>query len=276
MCKRIFFPSFLFVVYLHSIFAIKCPSCFDISIDKNSAFLPANKSYCEKIEESAAVCRSELFINFIGIYSATINYIIAPLNALITVNGDNELVTTINVPLDIGYPFGSVLYNCYDKDLCNDKIIQKQYEQLQVLNGNKLVNELTKLLYNNKSISQRNQTECYTRNGNIEKCAIHESCQATLIIEQGRSDSLMTACIPDRRPGSISGLILQSKSVGNDYKKTIISYTCNKNTCNHPDTVKKIREILIKVDLVRSKANSMKFVSIVLFIMCIFTNIRNH
>ncbi|CAF3971281.1 unnamed protein product [Rotaria sp. Silwood2] len=267
-------PIFLIIIiYLHSISAVKCPSCVDIFIDIANTSLSIDKSYCDLIVESASICKSELFVELIDPYPAFINYITAPSNALVTGNADSELVTTINIPLDIGNPYGSVIYDCYDEDLCNDKIVQKQYEELCVRNYTKLTIELTELLYNDQTISKQQPIECYNRNNKIEKCSVGRNCQAKLIIEQGRSDLLITTSISDRRPGSTAGLSFHSKSVGNDYKKTIISYTCNKNKCNDPIIARQIRQIFVEIGLVNSKTNSLKFLSIILSMTCIIVNI---
>ncbi len=275
MCKMILISTFLVTMYLSSISAIQCPSCDDIIFDTTNASLTINRSICELTVESAALCRSELFVDLIDLYPAIIHYITAPSNALITDNSDSQLITTISIPLDAGYPYGSVLYDCYDQDLCNNNnsIIQKQYKQLSELNYTKLKIELTDLLYNNQSSLNENQIECYNRNNTIGKCYINGHCQATLIIERGRPDSLMTSCIPDRRPGSRTGITLQSKSIGNDYKKTSFSYTCSKNKCNDPAIVHQIRQILVKVNLVDSQANNSNFLSIILFLICIIINL---
>ncbi|CAF1038967.1 unnamed protein product [Rotaria sp. Silwood1] len=210
-------PTFLIIlIYVHSIATVKCPSCVDISINTNNASLPIDESYCDLISESASVCISELFVELIDPYPAFINYITAPSNALITGNGDSELVTTINIPLDIGNPYGSVIYDCYDEDLCNNKIVQKQYEELLLVNYTKLTNELTEFLYSDQSISKPQPIECYNRNNKIENCSLNRNCQATLIIEQGRSDLLITTSISDRRPGSTAGLSFHSKSIVTD------------------------------------------------------------
>ncbi|CAF0929977.1 unnamed protein product [Rotaria sordida] len=263
----------IIIIYLHPISAVKCPSCIDICINTTSTSLSINESYCDLIIESAAVCKSELYVELIDTYPAVINYITAPSNALITGNADSVLVTTINIPLDIGNPYGSFIYDCYDEDLCNNKIVQKQYEELHVVNYTELTIKLTELLYNNQSISKRQPIECYNRNNQIEQCSINRNCQATLIIEQERSDLLITTSISDRRPGSLVGLRLRSKSVGNDYKKITISYTCNKNRCNDPVIVRQIRQIFFDIGFINSKANSLKFLSIILFITCLIINI---
>jgi hypothetical protein len=276
MCKVLCIVTYLSIIYLRSITGIKCPSCDDIFVDVNNASLPDSEPYCKETLESTSVCRSELYVDLIDTYPAMIKYITAPSNDIITSNGDSEMITTIKIPLDVEMSSGSIIYNCYDTDLCNNRIVQKQYAQLRTLNSTKLMTELTGLLYNDQNILQQYQIECYHRNNQIEKCAINGSCQATLIIEQGRSDSLITTCIPNRRPGSVAGLILRSKSIGNDYKKTSITYTCNKNKCNDPVIVQKVRQLFVEVDLVHSKANNLKFLSIVLFIICIITNIWIH
>ncbi|CAF3802000.1 unnamed protein product [Adineta steineri] len=274
MCEIIFIPSFLLIIYVHSISTIQCPSCDDIVFDTTNIPLSVNQSYCEQVVESASLCRSELIVDLIDSYPAVIKYITAPLNALITNNGDSELITNINLPLDSGYPYGTVTYSCYDKSLCNNNsILQSQYKHLSELNYIEVETKLSELLYNNQSILQEDRIECYNRNNKVEKCCINWHCQATLIIERGRSDLLTTTCIPDRRPGSRTGLTIQSKSIGNDYKKTSISYTCNKNKCNNPTIVHQVRQILVEINLVDSKANNLKFVSIILLIICTIINI---
>jgi hypothetical protein len=273
LCKMVLIPAFLFVIYLRSISTIQCPSCMDILVNTTNASLPVDKSFCELTSESSSICKSELFVELIDDYPAMISYMTGPTNALVVGNGDSELTRTINIPLDIGNLYASVIYDCYDEDLCNENIVERQYNQLREYNYTKLKNDLNELLYNDVSILKSNQIECRNRNDKIEKCVINGTCQATLIIERGRSDLLVTSCIPDRRPGSISGLIVELKSVGNWYEKTSISYICNKNQCNHPAIVNKVRQILVEADLVHSNDSNLKHRSIALTIICIITHI---
>ena len=48
--------------------------------------------------------------------------------------------------------------------------------------------------------------ECYSPERLSGEMRNERQCQATLVIGQGRPDSLSTRCISNRRPGSISGL----------------------------------------------------------------------
>ena len=273
MYKVLFIATFLFIIYLRSLTAIKCPSCEEIFININNASLPANESYCKATDELTSACASELIVQLIDTYPAIIKYSIAPTNAIIAGNGDSELIVTIKISLDTGFATGSATYDCYGTDLCDNKIVEQQYAELSALNSTSLINELSELLYNEQNILQQYQNECYDRNNQIGKCSINGSCQATLIMEQDRSDSITTTCVPNRRPGSTAGLIFQSKSIGNDYKKISITYICNKNRCNDPVIIQKVRQLLVKDDLIHSNANYLKFHSIILSIMCIMINI---
>ncbi|UJR23548.1 hypothetical protein I4U23_026536 [Adineta vaga] len=273
----IFLSSFLYFINFRTIFAILCPSCNDIYFDTANISTSVNQSYCSLVDISASLCKSELFIDLIEPYSAVIKYITAPTNALLAGNGETDLITTMNIPLDIGYPYASIIYNCYDKDLCNNNsIVQDRYEQLTKLNYTKLEHELSEFLYNDENILKEDKIECFSEDKKIITCCTNWQCQATLILEQGRTDSLSTTCIPDRRPGARSGLIIQSKLLGKNYKKTSISYICNKNQCNNPSIVHQIRQILFEANLIDSKANNLNFISMSLFIICIIINLFLH
>ncbi|CAF2148765.1 unnamed protein product [Rotaria magnacalcarata] len=275
MCKILLIPIFICIINLFLASAVKCPSCIGIIVDRMNKSLSSSESHCEEIVESAAMCKSELFIELIDACPAVINYITTPSNALITNSADSELVTNINIPLDIGNAYASVIYDCYDKDLCNNNIVEKQYEKLIALNYTQLTIKLTELLYDDQIVTKQQPIECYNRNRKIEKYSINGNCQATLVIQQGRSDLLITTCVSDRRPGSIAGVTLQSKSVGNDYQKTSISYICNRNRCNDPIIMNQIRQILAQFDLINSNVNSLQSFSSVLFIVCMITIVWN-
>ncbi|CAF1488045.1 unnamed protein product [Rotaria magnacalcarata] len=275
MCKILLIPIFICIINLFLASAVKCPSCIGIIVDRMNKSLSNSESHCEEIVESAAMCKSELFIELIDACPAVINYITTPSNALITNSADSELVTNINIPLDIGNAYASVIYDCYDKDLCNNNIVEKQYEKLIALNYTQLTIKLTELLYDDQIVTKQQPIECYNRNRKIEKYSINGNCQATLVIQQGRSDLLITTCVSDRRPGSIAGVTLQSKSVGNDYQKTSISYICNRNRCNDPIIMNQIRQILAQFDLINSNVNSLQSFSSVLFIVCMITIVWN-
>ncbi|CAF1923841.1 unnamed protein product [Rotaria magnacalcarata] len=314
MCKILLIPIFICIINLFLASAVKCPSCIGIIVDRMNKSLSSSESHCEEIVESAAMCKSELFIELIDACPAVINYITTPSNALITNSADSELVTNINIPLDIGNAYASVIYDCYDKDLCNNNIVEKQYKKLIALNYTQLTIKLTELLYDDQIVTKQQPIECYNRkhqlymivtikiyltikltellyddqivtkqqpiecynrNRKIEKYSINGNCQATLVIQQGRSDLLITTCVSDRRPGSIAGVTLQSKSVGNDYQKTSISYICNRNRCNDPIIMNQIRQILAQFDLINSNVNSLQSFSSVLFIVCMITIVWN-
>ena len=150
--------------------------------------------------------------------------------------------------------------------LCNTEILQKQYQEIIALNYTQLKNKLAKLLYDMQNYLQQNQIECYNRNNKVETCNVNGSCQVTLVRERGRSDSLISTCVSDRRPGSIAGLSFQSKFIGNDYEKTTISYICNKNRCNDPVIASEIHRIFSDIEPGNSKASSLKLFSIALSI----------
>jgi hypothetical protein len=112
LCKMVLIPAFLFVIYLRSISTIQCPSCMDILVNTTNASLPVDKSFCELTSESSSICKSELFVELIDDYPAMISYMTGPTNALVVGNGDSELTRTINIPLDIGNLYASVIYDC--------------------------------------------------------------------------------------------------------------------------------------------------------------------
>ena len=124
----VFLHSLLALALLHSVSCIQCPSCFDVSTNTSVA---SNTSICTLKSESAAICKSELFVELIDDYPAVINYITGPRNALFTGAGDSELIKTIHIPLDIGNPSASVTYDCFDQDLCNENVVERQYQLLQ-------------------------------------------------------------------------------------------------------------------------------------------------
>ncbi|CAF3719035.1 unnamed protein product [Rotaria socialis] len=275
MCKILLISIFICIINLFLASAVKCPSCIGIIVDRMNKSLSSSESYCEEIVDSAAMCKSELFVELIDTCPAVINYITTPLNALITNSADSELVTNINIPLDIGNVYASVIYDCYDKDLCNNNIVEKQYKEFIALNYTQLTIKLAELLYDDQIVTKQQSIECYNRNRKIEKHSINGNCQATLVVQQGRSDLLITTYVSDRRPGSIAGVTLQSKSVGNDYQKTSISYICNRNRCNDPIIMNQIRQILAQFNLVNSNVNSLQSFSSVLFIACMITIVWN-
>ncbi|CAF0900224.1 unnamed protein product [Adineta ricciae] len=271
----IYFYSFLCIsVCFCTSFAIRCPSCNDIYFDATNTTIFVNQFHCELTDISASLCKNELFVDLVDPYFTVIKYITAPTNALITGNGETELITIMNIPLDIGYPYASIAYNCYDKDMCNNNnVMQDRYEELIRLNYTKLESQLGNLLYNDKNILEEDQIECHSTNKTLVTCCTNWQCQATVVIESGRADSLTTTCIPDRRPGARTGLIIQSKSIGDDYKKITLSYICNKHQCNNPSIVDQVRQLLVDVKLIDSKANSAHSLSLLLIIICFVVNI---
>ena len=166
-------------------------------------------------------------------------------------------------------------YDCFDHDLCNENVVEKQYRLLQSMNYEKMRQDLSELLYSNESSAKQDDIECYSRNGRLEKCAMNGQCQATLVIEGGRPDALSTRCISNRQPGSISGVVIKSNFIADQHQQTSISYICNRGKCNDVGVMKNARQMLLGADLVHSRGSSSPKVSTIIIILILVGMMAN-